>query len=363
MDFSSILLFLVFMIVLELVLCTCTFPFALMINKQFLKKEKKKVLLYVFGFNVFYIIIFIFSRLVSVEITRVAYYYLGIMALMFTVSIVYWGLIILLCIIKHREWLDNKYVKFIPLIVFFGLVSVSIFNFEKAIVVETYFIESSKLDRDYRFVHLSDIQFGTVDKEYMDGVLDLAMAQDPEFIVFTGDLIDFEQYEASDFDKFRELSVPVYFERGNHEFYHFPEKIFTYLSDIDTILVLDNKKIEFEGLEIVGIDYERSNNLFKDYLSEIKLDENKFSILLYHEPKNVEFSAEYGFDLLLYGHTHGGQIFPATVIVDLMYDYSDGFYEIFDTSVYVTDGAGLWGPKMRLGSQNEITVFELKKND
>jgi predicted MPP superfamily phosphohydrolase len=361
MELSSILFFLVFMIMLELVLCTCTFPFALMINKQFLKKEKRKVLLYVFGFNVVYMIIFIFSRLVSIEVTRVAYYYLGIMAIMFSVSVVYWGLNVILWFFKSRELLDIKYVKVIPVILFFGLVGLSIFNFEKAIAVESYSIESSKLDRDYRFVHISDIQFGTVDKEYMDGVLDLAVAQNPEFIVFTGDLIDFDYYDKEDFDKFRDISVPIYFERGNHEFYHFPEKIFEYLSDIDTISVLDNKKIEFGGLEIVGIDYERSNDLFKDYLTGIELDSNKFSMLLYHEPKNVEFAAGYGFDLLLYGHTHAGQIFPATVIVDLMYDYSDGFYEIFDTSIYVTDGAGLWGPKMRLGSQNEITVFELKK--
>jgi predicted MPP superfamily phosphohydrolase len=126
---------------------------------------------------------------------------------------------------------------------------------------------------------------------------------------------------------------------------------------------LNNKKAVFGGLEIVGIDYERSNDLFKDYLSGIELDDEKYSMLLYHEPRNVEFAAGYGFDLLLYGHTHGGQIFPATIIVDLMYDYSDGFYEIFDTKVYVTDGAGLWGPKMRLGSQNEIVVFDLKKVD
>jgi predicted MPP superfamily phosphohydrolase len=212
-----------FMIVLQLVLCTCTFPFALMINKQFLKCEKKKVLLYVFGFNVIYMIIFVFSRLVSIEVTRVAYYYLGIMAVMFTVSTIYWALNIILWIFRYRELLDMKYVKHFFIFCFFSLVILSIFNFEKAIAVESYVIESSKLDRDYRFVHVSDIQYGTVDKEYMDNVLDLVIEQSPEFIVFTGDLIDFEKYEAEDFDKFKTLNVPVYFERGYHEFYLFPE--------------------------------------------------------------------------------------------------------------------------------------------
>ncbi len=349
------------MIVAQLLLGVCTFPFMLMLNKQFFHCEKAKILTYTFGFNVVYMIIFIFSRLISVEITRISSYYLGIMAVAFTVSFIYWMLNVFLWVFRARELLDFKFVKYFFSLSFIFLVILSIYNFEKPLAVESYSINSSKLDRDYKFVQISDIQYGTVNQEYMENVLDLALAQNPEFIVFTGDLIDFEKYEKEDFDKFKTLGVPVYFERGNHEFYHFPDKIFEYLSDIETITVLNNKKVNFGELEIVGIDYERSNDLFKDYLNGIKLDDDKFSMLLYHEPRNVEFAAGYGFDLLLYGHTHGGQIFPATLIVDLMYDYSDGFYEIFDTFVYVTDGAGLWGPKMRLGSQNEIVVFNLKK--
>ncbi|NQZ84450.1 MAG: metallophosphoesterase [Nanoarchaeales archaeon] len=361
MELNSILFFLAFMIVIILVLCVCTFPFALMINKQFVKCRKTKVLLYVFGFNVIYNILFIFSHLVAVEVTRILSYYLGIIAMMFTVSVAYWFIEIILWMFKKRELLDLKYVKHSFVFVFVFLVILSIYNFEKPLAVEKFEIESDKLDKSYRFVHISDIQYGTVSKEYMNDVLDLAISQNPDFIVITGDLIDFEKYEQTDFDKFKTLPVPVYFERGNHEFYHFPDKIFKYLSDIETVTVLDNKKINFEGIEIVGIDFDNSNRYFKEYLSEFELDENKYSMLLYHSPLDVEFAAGYGFDLLLYGHTHGGQIFPATLIVDMIYDYPGGFYEIFDTKVYVTDGAGLWGPKMRLGSQNEIAVFDLIK--
>ena len=49
------------------------------------------------------------------------------------------------------------------------------------------------------------------------------------------------------------------------------------------------------------------------------------------------------------------------ILVDAIYDYSDGFYEINSTKIYTTDGAGLWGPRLRLGSQNEIVIFNLKK--
>ena len=109
----------------------------------------------------------------------------------------------------------------------------------------------------------------------------------------------------------------------------------------------------------MGIDYNRSKYQLRDKLKEIELNESKFSILLYHEPKGIEFAVEKGFDLALFGHTHAGQIWPITVLIDKMYKYGDGYYEEDNTKIYTTDGAGLWGPQMRLDSQNEIVVFKL----
>ena len=63
---------------------------------------------------------------------------------------------------------------------------------------------------------------------------------------------------------------------------------------------------------------------------------------------------------MLSGHTHGGQIFPVTLIVKWLYEYPQGLTLLENFALYTTDGAGLWGPNLRLGTQNEIAVFTIK---
>jgi predicted MPP superfamily phosphohydrolase len=62
---------------------------------------------------------------------------------------------------------------------------------------------------------------------------------------------------------------------------------------------------------------------------------------------------------MLSGHTHGGQIFPFTLLVKLFYPYIRGVYEEEGKYLHVSPGTGTWGPPMRLGSNNQITLLEL----
>ena len=355
---------LVFFCSFFIIICLCTFPFALMLQKQFGFFSKKKTLFFLFIFNLFYLIFWFYLRLNSFEILRLFSYYFGFMALTFSISVVFWISYLVLFGFKKQKFLQKKSVRFIPLGLFFFLSILAIYNFEKPIQLQSFVIKTNKIKQDYKFVHISDMQFGSVSKEYMNNVLEKVKQIKPDFAVFTGDLIDFEGYNQEDFAKFKELDFPIYFERGNHEFYHFPKKILKYLTQIKSIELLINEKTKFnDDLEIVGIDYDDGGKNFFDRLNQIELSPKNYSILLYHAPLFVKQSADFGFDLMLYGHTHGGQIFPATLIVDLIYEYSDGFYKIDDSYAHTTDGASLWGPKMRLGSQNEITIFYLKKED
>jgi predicted MPP superfamily phosphohydrolase len=66
-----------------------------------------------------------------------------------------------------------------------------------------------------------------------------------------------------------------------------------------------------------------------------------------------------GIGLQLSGHTHGGQMFPITAIVDATYRYSAGLYPVGTGHVYVSRGTGFWGPPMRIGSPPEITAITL----
>ncbi|MGZ7210005.1 MAG: metallophosphoesterase, partial [Methanobacterium sp.] len=68
-----------------------------------------------------------------------------------------------------------------------------------------------------------------------------------------------------------------------------------------------------------------------------------------------------GIDLQISGHTHKGQMFPINFLGRLFFTYFNGLYNYNDTKLYVSPGTGTWGPPMRFGSKNEITLIKLKK--
>ena len=78
-----------------------------------------------------------------------------------------------------------------------------------------------------------------------------------------------------------------------------------------------------------------------------------------HRPHGLESAAKVGIDLMLAGHTHFGQIFPFNYVVGLSHPYIKGLYKHGDCFLYVSPGTGTWGPRMRLGSHNQIVLVEL----
>jgi predicted MPP superfamily phosphohydrolase len=83
-------------------------------------------------------------------------------------------------------------------------------------------------------------------------------------------------------------------------------------------------------------------------------------VLLAHQPVLVEQAAAAGVDLQLSGHTHGGQLWPFDYVIRLDQPVVEGLSRVGDTQLYVTRGAGYWGPPMRVGATPEVTVVELR---
>ncbi len=240
-----------------------------------------------------------------------------------------------------------------------GSVVLGIYNFHKPETVVRFTLSSDKLTEEVRFVQFTDLHYGTTSRQEMQEKMRLVYAQDPDFIVFVGDLVDFEGYTTDDFSILAESPVPIFFERGNHEFYHDSSRLLQDLESIGPVRLLMNQRARWGEIDIVGIDFGDEPGHLATRLAELPLDAGRFSILLYHEPRDVEVGVEHGFDLLLFGHIHGGQIWPYTLVVDWMYTYADGLFTLGDSTIYTSDGVSLWGPRMRLGSQNEIVVFTL----
>jgi predicted MPP superfamily phosphohydrolase len=83
-------------------------------------------------------------------------------------------------------------------------------------------------------------------------------------------------------------------------------------------------------------------------------------VLMAHQPLVAHQAARYGVDLQVSGHTHGGQMVPFNLLVKLQQPVVSGLGRVDGVPVYVTDGAGFWGPPVRVGVPPQVTVMDLR---
>ncbi len=81
--------------------------------------------------------------------------------------------------------------------------------------------------------------------------------------------------------------------------------------------------------------------------------------MLHHSPDGIKYANEYGIDLYLAGHTHAGQLFPINYLNALLFKYNKGLSDYNGSKIFVSQGAGTFGPPMRVGTKSEISLISL----
>jgi len=231
------------------------------------------------------------------------------------------------------------------------------------IVFKEYTIPILGLEVAVRAVHLTDIHIGTVHQTaFLKQVVQMTNQLSPDVIYMTGDLFDGSApISASTLEPLNTLKAPVFFSHGNHEEYEGLQYVRDTIKDIN-IDLLENRMVIHNGIQVVGVNDKLSlgdDESLAIILGELDLDKNLPTVLMYHTPVEWDAAREYGVDVMLSGHTHNGQIYPFTLLVRLFFKYINGLYEKGGTYLHVSPGTGTWGPPMRLGSQNQITLLHL----
>lgn len=216
-------------------------------------------------------------------------------------------------------------------------------------------------------VQISDVHLGPVYRDrFFSRVVAKINALQPEAVFITGDLFDGME---SDFHWLHhplnniQTVKGIYYGFGNHDLYLGFERATALLKD-NQVKILDNKMVEVDGLQIIGINYSfnRDFDLEQEILKQVNYNENKPSILLFHVPKNIELAKSAGIDLQLSGHTHDGQLFPFNFFAKWIYrGYGYGLFEEGNFSLIVNGGVGTWGPPMKTAARSEIVKIILKK--
>lgn len=237
-------------------------------------------------------------------------------------------------------------------------------------------IELDNLEKPLKVVHLTDIHLGHFRGEKnFEKIVQMTNAQNPDFVVITGDFFESE-YNLDDktIKPLQKINAPVFFVDGNHDIYTNDAKIKAMAAQ-NGARVLINEMVETNGVQIIGLDYmDADQNSTEDVVPHsvgsrtirntiptFAIDRNKPTIVLHHSPIGGKFIADAGADLFLAGHTHGGQLFPLTLINNRLFEFNKGLYRKDNLQVYVSCGTGTFGPPMRLGTKSEIAVLNLKR--
>ena len=151
----------------------------------------------------------------------------------------------------------------------------------------------------------------------------------------------------------------MYATLGNHDLFGDEREIYEELEKAG-IRVLANRVIETDGLIIAG----RNDDLDKRRPSTAKLlaghDTARPVILLDHRPTQIEAHSRLPVDIQVSGHVHNGQVAPANLIVRSLYRLHYGYEKIGNGHFFVTSGYGFWGIPLRLGSQAEVWIIDVK---
>ena len=214
-----------------------------------------------------------------------------------------------------------------------------------------------------RIVAVSDVHIGHgTGVKALSRYVELINEQSPDIVLIAGDLIDnsIAPLLKHPFDKELErISAPVYMVPGNHEYISGIDACTEYLSKTDITLLRDSIATLPEGIRIIGRD-DRSNKDRKSLEALVESAGPEMPIIVIdHQPYDLAHADSLGIDLQISGHTHAGQIWPLTVIIDRMYEQGHGYRKWNHAHIYVSSGLSLWGPPFRIGTRSDLAVIDI----
>ncbi|QGY44058.1 hypothetical protein GM418_10430 [Maribellus comscasis] len=229
------------------------------------------------------------------------------------------------------------------------------------------------LSKEIRIMHLSDIHIGHFrGKIFLEKIVRKVNRQNVDAVFITGDLFDgVINLSKESLAPLTDIHKPIFFVEGNHDKYSGVQMVKNYLTEIN-IHVLENEIYHWNGLQIIGLNHMAADsetfnihttgqkNTIKSTLESLSPDKSKPTLLLHHSPDGIQYASNHGVDLYLAGHTHAGQLFPIKYIAGLIFQYNKGLHSFNETKLFVSQGAGTFGPPMRVGTKSEITRIHLK---
>ncbi|MER5931622.1 metallophosphoesterase [Streptomyces sp. NPDC002054] len=217
----------------------------------------------------------------------------------------------------------------------------------------------------FRVAVVSDIHLGPIlGRAHTERIVATINRTQPDLIAVVGDLVD------GSVENLGPAAEPLarlrarhgaFFVTGNHEYFSGAEEWVDHVRELG-LHPLENARRELPYFDLAGVNdvAGESEGQGPDFARALgDRDRTRTAVLLAHQPVVIDQAVAHGVDLQLSGHTHGGQLWPGNYLADLANPTLAGLERHGDTQLYVSRGAGAWGPPVRVGAPSDITVVEL----
>ncbi|SCD86529.1 hypothetical protein GA0115242_115926 [Streptomyces sp. SolWspMP-5a-2] len=215
----------------------------------------------------------------------------------------------------------------------------------------------------YRIAVVSDIHLGPIlGRGFTQGIVDTINAAQPDLVAVVGDLVDGSVRDLGPAAApLAGLDAPSYFVTGNHEYFSGAAQWVQEVRRLG-LTPLENARTELPWFDLAGVNdvAGESEGQGPDFAKALgDRDPARACVLLAHQPVQIHQAVEHGVDLQLSGHTHGGQLWPGNLLAAAANPTVAGLDRYGDTQLYVSRGAGAWGPPTRVGAPSDITMIQL----
>lgn len=266
-----------------------------------------------------------------------------------------------------RAWLyENGVAATTIAVLLFGVFLYGNIHYKNKVRVALDIPTEKSLARPYKVIMVSDLHLGYHNpRGELARWIDLFNAERPDLVLIAGDIIDISVrplLEEGMAEEFRRLQAPVYACLGNHEYYSQTPRAQAFCRDAGIRVLRDESASIDNHFAVIGRD--DRTNLRRKSVQELAKGiaaDTTFTILLDHQPYNLEDAERASIDFQLSGHTHRGQVWPVSWITDAMYECSWGSHQRGRTRYYVSSGIGIWGGKFRIGTQSEYVVATIHR--
>lgn len=227
--------------------------------------------------------------------------------------------------------------------------------------------EGAQPEKRMRLVFFSDLHIGeAMTPDYIARSVKLIQDQQPDLILCGGDFIDHRAVYAYDprvMASLRSLHAPmgVYYVLGNHEYRDDLEANIRWVSEVGGTLLRDSIAFPGDGpLTLIGRDDWVNGNRKPFEVIANEADPLRGPVVLMeHTPASIDSIGDSPVDLILCGHTHGGQIWPGQLMVWWRYGMVSGTRPVGEREVCISSGIGSAGATYRVGTRSEIRVYDL----